>query len=70
MHNFRELSVRQKARELNEKIYSLCDTFPDKERFSLCTQMQRASTSIASNIAEGAGRNSPKEFVQFLHIAY
>jgi four helix bundle protein len=70
MHNFRELSVRQKARELNKKVYSLCDTFPDKERFSLCNQMQRASTSIASNIAEGAGRNSPKEFVQFLHIAY
>ncbi len=43
--------------------------FPNKEKFGLISQMQRAAVSIPSNIAEGAARNSRKEFINFLHIA-
>ena len=54
---------------LTEKIYLETSKFPDDERFGLISQMRRSSVSVASNIAEGAGRNSNKEFNQFLGIA-
>ncbi len=47
--------------------YNTC--FPSYEKFGLASQMQRASVSISSNIAEGAGRNSKNEFIHFLNIA-
>lgn len=69
MHNFRELLVWQKAVALVVKIYEITRKFPDSERFNLVSQMQRSATSIASNIAEGAGRHSNALFKQFLSIA-
>ena len=70
MHNYKELKVWKKAVELSTAIYSLCSEFPADEKYGLKSQMQRCSVSIASNIAEGAGRNSDKEFKHFLSIAH
>ncbi len=50
-------------------VYKLSETFPSREKFGLISQMRRSSVSIPSNIAEGAARNTNKEFVNFLHIA-
>ena len=58
MNNFRELIVWQKSVDLVIKIYEITKLFPDSERFNLISQMQRAGTSIPSNISEGAGRFS------------
>ena len=66
---FRELIVWQKAHELTLEIYKLTSRFPSEERFSLISQMRRASYSIPSNIVEGHSRKSKKEFIQFLSIA-
>lgn len=56
--------------ELVTDIYKVTAKFPDGERFGLISQINRASVSIPSNIAEGAGRNSTKEFLHFLSIAH
>ncbi len=69
MHNFREMKIWQKARELVIEIYKATAEFPSEEKFALVSQMQRAAVSIPSNIAEGAGRNSDKDFNRFLDIA-
>ena len=69
MHNYKELRVWQKAVELCAAVYNLCTQFPTEEKYGLKSQMQRSAISIASNIAEGAGRNSNKEFKHFLSIA-
>ena len=57
------------AMELSKLTLDLTDTFPTYEKYGLKSQMDRCSISIPSNIAEGAGRNSNKEFVHFLSIA-
>ena len=69
MNNYKELKVWQKSMDLVEKAYGLTSTFPMEEKYGLTSQIQRSATSIASNIAEGAGRNSNKEFRNFLGIA-
>jgi len=69
MNNFRELLVWQKSIDLVVRIYEITKKFPDGEKFNLISQMQRCGTSISSNIAEGAGRNSAAAFKQFLTIA-
>lgn len=68
MHNFRELKVWQEAMKITKLTYQLTKTFPSSEMYGLMSQMNRAAVSIPSNIAEGAGRNSNKEFSQFLNI--
>jgi len=50
-------------------IYHLTEVFPDTERFGLVTQMRRSSVSIPSNIAEGSGKSSNKDFIRFLEMA-
>lgn len=69
MHNYQELSVWKKSVELSVKIYSLTKFFPTEEKFGLTSQIRRSSTSIAANIAEGAGRGTDKDFANFLSIA-
>ncbi len=51
------------------KVYELTKVFPKEERYALTDQIKRAAVSIPSNIAEGASRNTTKEFIQFLYIA-
>jgi four helix bundle protein len=64
--SFRELEVWQRAVELTLTIYKLTASFPESERFGLTNQLRRASVSVASNIAEGYGRSTKGEYVQFL----
>ena len=67
--DYRELLVWQKAFELTVLIYKTTRAFPNEELYGLISQMRRASVSIASNIAEGRGRNNGREFRQFLGVA-
>lgn len=64
--SFKELVVWQRAIELTSAIYQLTNSFPSSEQFGLTNQMRRASVSIASNIAEGYGRCTKGEYIQFL----
>src|SRR5262249_7218412 len=64
-----DLDVWKQAIDLADSVYDYCKTFPTDERFGLVSQLQRASVSIAANIAEGAGRESTKEFLRHLSIA-
>ena len=69
MKTHKDLIVWQKSIELVIEIYQLTDKFPSEEKFGLVSQMRRASISISSNIAEGSGRKSKKDFKQFVHMA-
>ena len=69
MTDFRRLEAWQASQELAVSVYRLTEKFPTAERFGLTAQMRRAAVSIMSNIAEGAGRGTDKEFVAFLRIA-
>ena len=68
MRNFKELKVWQRSRELVKEVYVEVSNFPNDERFGLSSQLKRAAVSIPSNIAEGAGRNTNKDFARFLNI--
>lgn len=67
--NYEDLKVWQKAMGFVEVVYRATSQFPEDERFGLTSQLRRAAVSIPSNIAEGAGRSSDKEFIRFLYIA-
>jgi|SRR5579862_1819106 len=67
---FEKLEVWQEARKINQNIYRLTRKFPREELFAMTSQIRRAATSISSNIAEGSGRNSDKDFAHFLEQAY
>ncbi|MCL3780324.1 four helix bundle protein [Prolixibacteraceae bacterium JC049] len=69
MHQFKELKVWQKSKELAVDVYKITRQFPQSETFALTSQVQRAVISISSNIAEGSGRHTDKEFARFLDIA-
>jgi four helix bundle protein len=55
--------------DLASKVYALSSRFPKEETYGLSLQVRRSAVSIPSNIAEGAARNSAKEFIQYLYIA-
>jgi four helix bundle protein len=65
----RDLVAWQQAMDLVELIYKATAKFPREEIYGLTAQVRRAAVSVASNIAEGQGRNSPKEFIYFLGMA-
>jgi four helix bundle protein len=67
--SFKDLDVWKKSIKLSKVIYGLTENFPEKEKYGITNQIRRCSVSIASNIAEGSGRYSDKEFLQFLSIA-
>lgn len=69
MNSFRELKVWQEAHNLTLKIYELTKDFPQEEKFRLISQLCSSSASIPANIAEGTGRKTLKEYVQFLYNA-
>ena len=69
MHNYNNLQIWQQAMDLVEDMYKLTASFPTEEKFGIVSQMTRAAVSIPSNIAEGAGRNSDKDFAHFISIA-
>lgn len=69
MNNYKDLKVWEKGMQLVEIVYFLSKKLPYDEKFGLISQIKRCSISIPSNIAEGAGRNSKKEFIHFLSIA-
>ena len=68
-HNYRDLIAWQKAKSLALDVYRCTRRFPKDEIYGLSSQMRRAAVSVPSNIAEGKGRYSQKEFVQFLYHA-
>ncbi|MDA2979980.1 MAG: four helix bundle protein [Actinomycetota bacterium] len=70
MQDFRKLRAWQQGMDVAERAYAAGRTFSDDERYGLRSQIQRAGVSIPSNIAEGCGRRSGREFVRFLRIAY
>jgi four helix bundle protein len=69
MAGYRDLKVWQAAMQLAEDVYRLTAQFPKHETYGLASQLQRSAVSLPSNIAEGHGRNSHKEFNHFLGIA-
>jgi len=64
--NYKTLKVWQKSVDLAVKVYKSTENFPKEEAYGLTSQIRRCSVSIPSNIAEGSGRNSDKEFNNFL----
>ena len=69
-YSFEKLNVWQNSRTLALLIYKLTKKFSKDELFGMTSQMRRCSISIASNIAEGSGRHSPKDKARFTEIAY
>ena len=69
MKTHKDLDVWKKSIQFVKKIYEITSKFPDTEKYGLTNQMRRCAVSVPSNIAEGAGRNSKKEFKQFLYIS-
>jgi four helix bundle protein len=69
MHNYHELKIWQESRNLVKQVYLLTASFPKEEIYGLTSQIRRAAVSIPSNIAEGTGRNSDKEFLRYLEFA-
>jgi four helix bundle protein len=69
MHNFKNLKIWQKSRLLVKEVFITMKNFPVEEKYVLVSQILRSAYSIPSNIAEGSGRPSDKEFIRFLDIA-
>jgi four helix bundle protein len=69
VESYRELVVWQKAMDLVEAVYRASMRFPREEVYSLTAQLRRAAVSIPSNIAEGQGRSTTRDFLSFLSIA-
>ena len=69
MGEYRRLRVWEDSHQLTLKVYRLTREFPADERYALTSQLRRAAASIPSNIAEGAGRNSRRDFARFCRIS-
>jgi four helix bundle protein len=67
--DFRELKVWQKAHQLTLAVYQLTASFPREELYGLSSQLRRAGSSIAANLAEGCGRNGDAELARFCSMA-
>jgi four helix bundle protein len=70
MNRFKNLNIWKRAVVLATEVYKITQRFPDEEKYGLISQLRRCVVSISSNIAEGAGRNTDKDFKRFLSIAY
>ncbi len=69
MQDYRKLLVWQKSHEMVLEVYRLTKEFPGDERFGLTSQLRRSAASIPTNLAEGCGRGTQKELLQFCRIA-
>ena len=69
MKGYKNLIVWQKSMELIVEVYRLVKFLPKTETYALSDQMRRAVVSIASNIAEGQGRDSTREYIRFLNVS-
>jgi four helix bundle protein len=69
MKTHKDLNVWNKSMDLVQNIYEISSNYPESEKFGLVSQMRRSAVSVPSNIAEGAARNSTKEYIRFLYIA-
>lgn len=69
LRDFRKYDIWIHSMELVDAIYSFVEAFPNTEKYGLRSQITRSAVSIPSNIAEGASRNSEKDFARFLEIA-
>jgi four helix bundle protein len=68
--NYRDLETWQKAMDMVQEVYEATRDFPKEEIYGLRSQIRRAEVSIPSNIAEGQGRESVKDFLRHLSMAY
>jgi four helix bundle protein len=69
VRSYKDLLIWQKGIELTERVYQLVKSFPNEELYALTSQIKRCTISIPSNIAEGYGRKSTKNYIQFLRIS-
>ena len=69
MRSYRNLDIWQKSLEILRLVYDLSNKFPELEKYGLIVQIKRAVVSILSNIAEGSGRNSNQQMINFLSIS-
>lgn len=70
MNRYKNLKIWKRSVALATEIYKLTSDYPTEEKYGLVSQLRRCTVSISSNIAEGAGRDSNKQFKHFLNIAY
>jgi four helix bundle protein len=70
MKDYRKLVVWDKAHKLVLSIYNVTQAFPKEERYGLTSQIRRAATSTPTNIAEGCGKSTQKDFAHYLEIAF
>jgi four helix bundle protein len=69
MRNFRDYEVWKKSIMFIKNVYAFTDLLPNKEKYNLISQLERAAVSISLNISEGCSRNSEKDFARFIEIA-
>jgi four helix bundle protein len=69
IESFKDLFVWQKGIELVDEIYKMTKTFPKEEIYGITSQIRRAAISVSANIAEGWGRGTTKNYIQFLEIS-
>lgn len=70
MRDYKKYTVWQKSHELVLEIYKVTGNFPKEELYGLTSQMRRSASSIPTNVVEGCGRNTDKDFCRFLYIAF
>ena len=70
VQDYKQLKIWKRGFDLAVKIYKLTAKYPNHERYNLTSQLRRASTSISSNIAEGASKHTTQDFQRFLYQAY
>jgi four helix bundle protein len=69
MHNYRELKIWQRSMDFVVKVYEISSLFPKEEKYGLTSQLRSCAVSVPSNISEGAGRGTNKQFRVFLEYS-
>ena len=69
MHNYRELKIWQRSMEFVVRVYEISASFPKEERYGLTAQLRGCVVSVPSNISEGTGRGTNKQFKRFLEFS-